>query len=79
MSKQPKAKLFSLRCLLMDFVRLTGALPGLIWLRPKRRYTSKQAKKRIRGAALLTISRRKATRRRRLCNASSSLLSCSQY
>lgn len=53
MSKQPKAKLFSLRCLLMDFVRLTGALPGLVWLRPKRRYTSKQAKKRIRGAALV--------------------------
>ena len=53
MSKQPKAKLFSLRCLLMDFVRLTGALPGLVWLRPKRRYTSAQAKQRIRGAALV--------------------------
>ncbi len=35
MSVQKKAKLFSLRCLLMDLIRITGALPGLVWLRPK--------------------------------------------
>ncbi len=53
MSVQKKAKLFSLRCLLMDLIRITGALPGLVWLRPKIRYTSKQAKKRLRGGVLV--------------------------
>ena len=53
MSVQKKAKLFSLRCLLMDLIRVTGALPGLVWLRPKIRYTSKQAKKRLRGGVLV--------------------------
>ena len=53
MSVQKKAKLFSLRCLLMDLIRITGALPGLVWLRPNIRYTSKQAKKRLRGGVLV--------------------------
>ncbi len=53
MSVQKKAKLFSLRCLLMDLIRITGALPGLVWLRPKIRYTAKQAKKRLRGGVLV--------------------------
>jgi len=53
MSGQKKAKLFSLRCLLMDFVRITGALPGLVWLRPKLCYASEQAKKRLRGGVLV--------------------------
>lgn len=53
MSKPQKAKLFSPRCLVMDFMRVSGALPGLLWLRPKIRYTSEEAKKRIRGGALV--------------------------
>ena len=53
MSVQKKAKLFSLRCLLMDLIRITGALLGLVWLRPKIRYTAKQAKKRLRGGVLV--------------------------
>ena len=53
MSEPKKAKLFSLKYFLMDFVRVTGAIPGLVWLRPKIRYASKQAKKRVRGGALL--------------------------
>lgn len=53
MNKPKKAKLFSLRCLLMDIMRLFGALPGLIWLRPKICCTSKKAKRRIRGGALV--------------------------
>ena len=53
MSVQKKAKLFSLRCLLMDLIRVTGALPGLVWLRPKIRYTAKQAKKRLLGGVLV--------------------------
>lgn len=53
MSVQKRAKLFSLRCLLMDLIRITGALPGLVWLRPKIRYTAKQAKKRLRGGVLV--------------------------
>lgn len=52
-NKNGKAKLFSPRCFVMDFMRISGALPGLIWLRPKIRYASKAAKKRIRGGALI--------------------------
>ncbi|MBQ4179311.1 MAG: 1-acyl-sn-glycerol-3-phosphate acyltransferase [Ruminococcus sp.] len=37
----------------MDLIRITGALPGLVWLRPKIRYTAKQAKKRLRGGVLV--------------------------
>lgn len=36
-----------------DFVRITGAIPLLLLLRPKRLYASKAAKKKIRGGALL--------------------------
>ncbi len=51
---QPKrAKLFSPRYLVYDFVKLTASLPGLLWLRPKWRYENKAARKRIRGGALL--------------------------
>lgn len=53
MNKQNKARLFSLRNLPMDVIRLLAAPPGLVWLRPKLIYTSKAAKKRIRGGALL--------------------------
>ena len=52
-NKNGKAKLFSPRCFVVDFMRFSGALPGLIWLRPKIRYASKAAKKRIRGGALI--------------------------
>ena len=52
-NKNGKAKLFSPRCFIMDFIRFSGALPGLIWLRPKIRYASKAARKRIRGGALI--------------------------
>lgn len=48
-----KAKLFSLRCLVVDFMRVTGALPGVLWLRPQIRYTSRKARKRVRGGALV--------------------------
>ena len=53
MSKQKKAKLFSFGNLLYDVIRILGALPGLVWLRPKICYTSKKAKRRIRGGALV--------------------------
>ena len=48
-----KAKLFSLRYLFYDFVKLTAALPGLLWFRPKWLYESRAARKRIRGGCLL--------------------------
>lgn len=47
------AKLFSLRYWFYDFVKLTAALPGLIWFRPKWIYENEAAKKRIRGGALV--------------------------
>ena len=39
--------------LFYDFVRLTAALPGLLWLRPKHVYENENAKKRVRGGALV--------------------------
>ena len=36
-----------------DVCKFFAALPGLVWLRPKIRYVSKEAKKRIRGGALV--------------------------
>ena len=54
MNKQEnKAKLFSLRSWFYDFVKLTAALPGLLWFRPRWRYENEAAKKRIRGGALV--------------------------
>lgn len=39
--------------LFFDFVKLTAAIPGFIWLRPRYRYISPAAKKRIKGGALI--------------------------
>lgn len=36
-----------------DFVKITAAIPGLLWFRPKKIYTSDKAKEKIRGGALL--------------------------
>ena len=43
----------SFKYLLHDIVMLTGALPGLIWFRPRVLYESKKAKRKIKGGALL--------------------------
>ena len=51
--QRPKAPLFSLKYLPMDSIRVTGALPGLVWLRPKWIYENENAKKKIRGPALV--------------------------
>ncbi len=51
--QKKKSKLFSLKYLFLDFVRVTGALPTLIWYRPKLMYENKAAEKKIRGGALL--------------------------
>lgn len=53
--KEPKkkAKLFSLQYLFVDFVRITGAIPTLLWYRPKYIYENQAAKEKIRGGALL--------------------------
>lgn len=45
--------LFSWSNLLYDFTKLTAALPGLLWLRPKWLYENKAAKKRLRGGNLV--------------------------
>lgn len=36
-----------------DFVKITAAIPGLLWFRPKRIYVNEKAKKKIKGGALL--------------------------
>ncbi len=56
MSKPNKARLFSPKDFVADFIRISGALPGVIWLRPRIRYTSDKAKKRIRGGALVVAN-----------------------
>lgn len=48
-----KAKLFSFKYLLIDFIRITGAIPTLLWYRPKVMYENASAKKKIRGGALV--------------------------
>lgn len=48
-----KTRLFSFKYFLYDFIKVTAAIPGLIFFRPKRLYISKEAKKRIKGSALV--------------------------
>ncbi len=47
-----RAELFSLSCFVHDFIKVTAALPGLLWLRPRWRYENAAARKRIRGGAV---------------------------
>lgn len=48
-----KAPLFAWRNFPYDFIKLTGAPGALLWLRPKILYQNREAKKRIRGGALV--------------------------
>lgn len=48
-----KSRVLSFKYLLYDLVRITAAIPGLIWFRPKKIYESKEAKKTPKGGALL--------------------------
>lgn len=52
MKKTNKTKLFSFRYLFYDFVKLTSAIPGLIWFRPKWRFLNEKARGFIRGGAI---------------------------
>jgi len=52
-SQNKKSRLFAFKYFVYDFVKLTAAIPTLILLRPKFLYSSKKARKRIRGGALL--------------------------
>lgn len=52
-NNQNKSKLFAFKNFVYDFVKVTAAIPAIIWLRPKFLYSGKKAKKRIRGGALL--------------------------
>ena len=53
MNEQPRKKKYSLTLLFYDFVKVTAGIPGLIWHRPKVEYITPEAKKKIRGGALL--------------------------
>lgn len=48
-----KAPLFSVKYIVYDFAKLTAALPGLIWYRPKIMPETKDARKMIRKGALI--------------------------
>lgn len=49
-------KLFSLKYWFFDLVRVTAAVPGLIWLRPRWRYESPEARKTLRGGVLIAAN-----------------------
>lgn len=51
--KQNKAPLFSPKNIVIDFIRVTGAIPTLLLLRPKKIFASEKAKEKIRGGALI--------------------------
>lgn len=51
--KTKKACIFSFRYFIYDFVRITSFLPGLIYWRPKCIYENENARKKIKGGALL--------------------------
>ena len=51
-TERKKAKLFSWRFFLYDLIRVT-AVPGLLFFRPKAFYENEEARKKIRGGALL--------------------------
>ena len=53
MKKSNKTKLFSKTYLLYDFAKITAAIPGLIGFRPKIIFENDEARKAIRGAAIL--------------------------
>ena len=46
-------ELFSFKNIVIDFVRITGGLPVLLILRPKKRFASEKAKQKLRGGALI--------------------------
>ena len=54
--KTKKRKRNPFRVLFYDFVKFTGAPSVLIWLRPKKLYESKAAKKRIRKGAIVAAN-----------------------
>lgn len=49
-----KAKLFSFKYLLHDIVKWLGAWQGLIWYRIRRKFDGPEAKKRIKGKAIIS-------------------------
>lgn len=51
--KQKSKKKNPFRYFWFDFIKITGAISVLVWLRPKLLYESKKAKKKIRGGAVV--------------------------
>lgn len=51
--KKASNPLFSFRYLVYDFVKVTSALPGLLWFRPKWIFESPAARRHIRGGAIV--------------------------
>lgn len=51
--KRPKASLLSLKYWAIDSIKITGAIPTLLWLRPKWVYENENAKKKLRGPGLV--------------------------
>ena len=54
--KRTRAKLFDFDYILFDIGKALAIVPGLIWMRPKWRYETENAKKRIRGGAILIFN-----------------------
>lgn len=56
-----KKKRKPFRYFLYDFIKITGALGAYFWLRPKRLFASKAAKKHVRGGAVVIANHTKIT------------------
>ena len=52
--KVPKAKLFSFRYILYDFVKWFGFWQTMLWYRIKKKYDGPEAKQRIKGGAIIS-------------------------
>lgn len=52
---KPKKKrpLFSWRFFLYDFVKFTGAIPALVWIKPRKTYVSNVARKGVKDGAII--------------------------
>ena len=53
MEKSKKSPLLSFKYLAYDFVKFTAAIPGVLWFRTKCLYESDEAKKKIKGGAIV--------------------------
>lgn len=53
---KPNSHIISISYMFHDFVKITSALPGLLWFRPKLLYENDDAREHIKGGAILIVN-----------------------